>query len=322
MDKKFTKEHPVQVLSIGTKILLKDVMDQYLRSLGEVKTYYASKLSSAMQSYHEKRPEVIFCEQSFPEGSAQEFIEAIGGLDSSGDRYFVLAAESASDTLVALAMENGVDEILVKPFAIGNILQIMERFTEKRALLKHEWVKELRAAKKSLLEKRFQEAEELFAAVAKKHPRNCPAMLDCADFFLRRGQPAKALQLLDLVLAEVPQHAKALHLCGCALRKLGRLQEAAAKLTQANAISPANPLRNIELAETYVAMAEEQVVAALKTESESSALILRRAQFQLLRKDYASLVTYLDSKRAYLSEAGRKEAESLVGIAKKIAGLR
>ena len=52
------------------------------------------------------------------------------------------------------------------------------------------------------------------------------------------------------------------------------------------------------------------------------ALILRKAQLQLLRRDYGSLVTYLDSKRAYLSDAGKKEAEALSALAKKMAGLR
>ncbi len=323
MNKKlFTKEQPLHVLSIGTRILVKDVMDQYLRSLGEVKTYYASKLSVAVQSFNDKRPAVIFCEQSFPEGSALEFIEAIGGLDSAGDLYFVLAVEGITEALVALATEKGVDEILVKPFAIGGILQIMERFTAKRVLSEHDWMKDIRAGKTAYLEKRFQEAEELYGAVARKYPKNSRALLDCADFFLRRQQPGKALSLLEAVHNESPDHVRTLHLYGCALRRLGRFQEAAEKHIRASSLSPANSMRNIELADTYIAMAEEQVLHALKSESESSALILRRAQFQLIRKDYGALITYLDSKRAYLSEAGRKEAENLLALARKFAGLR
>src|SRR4051812_22734096 len=151
MTKKFSKENPVHVLSVGTRILVKDVMDQYLRTLGEVKTFYASKLSSALESYNEKRPAVIFCEHSFPEGSALEFIEAIGGLDTASDRYFVLATEAASDELVSLAMEKGIDELLIKPFATDNIMQIMERFIDKREMATQDWVTELRVAKTALV---------------------------------------------------------------------------------------------------------------------------------------------------------------------------
>jgi DNA-binding NarL/FixJ family response regulator len=322
MTKKFTKENPAFILNIGTRILVKDVMDQYLRTLGEVKTFYASKLSSAVESYKEKRPAVIFCEYGFPEGSALEFIEAIGGLDSASDRYFVLATEAASDDLVALAMEKGIDEILVKPFATDNILQIMERYLEKRAAATQDWVKELRDAKQSFLEKRFQESDELYGATAKKHWHNAGVLLDCAEHFLRRQQPQKSLPLLEKVLGESPDHVRALHLHGATLRRLGRLSDAARQLTRANSLSALNTVRNLELADTYVALADEQITAALKAESESSSLILRRAQVQLLRREYGALVTYLDSKRSFLSEAGKKEAEAYVALAKKLGGLK
>jgi CheY-like chemotaxis protein len=322
MDKKIPKGQAVHVLSIGTRILVKDVMDQYLRSLGEVKTFYASKLSVAIENYREKRHSVIFCEQSFPEGSALEFIEAIGGLDSASDRYFVLAAESTSDDLVALAMEKGIDEILVKPFATDHIMQIMERYLEKRNATQIDWVSDLRPAKKAYLEKRFQEAEELYGAAAKRHWHNAAVLLDCAEFFISRNQPQKAAPLLEKVLGESPDHVRALHLHGQALRKLGRFQEAARQFSRASSFSPLNSMRNVELAETYIQMAEEQIQGALKAENESSSLILRKAQYQLLRKDYAALVTYLDAKKPYLSETGKKEADSYVTLAKKLAGLK
>lgn len=322
MNKKIPKDQPVHVLSIGTKILVKDVMDQYLRTLGEVKTFYASKLSVAVEAYRDKRHSVIFCEQSFPEGSALEFIEQIGGLDSASDRYFVLAAESASDDLVALAMEKGIDEILVKPFATDHIMQIMERYLEKRALTDVDWMVDLRAAKKSYLEKRFQEAEELYGSAAKKHWHNSAVLLDCAEFFIMRSQPQKAVPPLEKVLGDSPDHVRGMHLYGQALRKLGRLQESAKNLLRASTFSPLNSVRNIELAEVYIMMAEEQVAAAMKIEDESSSLIIRKAQYQLLRKDYASLVTYLDAKKPFLSEQGKKEADAYIALGKKFAGLK
>lgn len=322
MDKKFPKGQTLNVLSIGTRILVKDVMDQYMRSLGEVKTFYASKLSTAIENYREKRHSVIFCEQSFPEGSALEFIDAIGGLDTAGDRYFVLAAESSSDDLVALAMEKGIDEILVKPFATEHILQIMDRFIDKRAMENTDWVRDLRAAKKAYHEKRFQEAEELHGAAAKAHWHNSAVLLDCAEFFIGRNQPQKAMPLLEKVLGESPDHVKGLHLHGQALKKQGRFAEAARQLSRANSFSPLNSVRNVELAEVYVCMAEEQIQNAQKAENESSSLILRKSQYMMLRKDYAALVTYLDAKKPYLSESGKKEADAYVVLAKKLAGIR
>jgi CheY-like chemotaxis protein len=319
---KVSKEKPIQVLNIGTKILLKDVMDTYLRSLGEVKTFYAQKLSTALDSYKEKQPKIIFCEQSFPEGGALEFIQGIGGLAASADQYFVLAAEAASDDLVALAVEKGVDEILVKPFSTENISQIVERYLEKSAMGSLEWVKDLRVARQSFSEKRFQEADELFSTAARKFPGNANVQMECAEFFLGRGNPKLTHSLLVGVLADSPENSRALHLMGVALKRLGSLREAAEHLLKALALSPLNSLRNVELADAYLLMAEEQIQAALKTESEHSGLILAKARYQLVRKDYMGMVTYLDAKRAFLSEAGKKESDILAAIAKKLGGIK
>lgn len=319
---KIPKDKPLHVMSIGTRILLKDVMDQYLRSLGEVKTFYASKLSSALESYQSKRPHIIFCESSFQEGGLLEFLSGIGGIDPSADMYFVLATEQSSDDHVALALELGIDEILLKPFATENIHQIVERFLDKRAMAEQPWNKDLRAARAAFDEKRFQEAEELYAGTAKKHFSQPLVLMECGEFFLKRGNAQAAQALAERVLTDSPDNARALNISGGALKKLGKFREAAERFLRASKISPLNSLRNVELAETYMSMAEEQIVAALKTDNESSSLILTKARYQLLKKDYAGVVTYLDNKKAFLSEAGKKEAEFLVAAGKKFGGIR
>jgi CheY-like chemotaxis protein len=316
------KTEPLHVLSIGTKILIKDVMDTYLRSLGEVKTFYASKMSTALETYRDKRPQIIFCEHSFPEGSALEFIRAIGGLPPSGDQYFVLASEEHSDALVALASEKGMDEILVKPFSAENIHQIVKRYKEKKESLKHDWVVDLRNARKSFEEKRFQEAEELYAAASKKYEKNSMVQLEVADFFVARNLLNPAKSILEWILSESPENVTALQLMGTVYKKAGKLKEASDKLRKSTALSPINSLRQAELAEIYVLMAEEQIVQALKLETENSNLILARARFQMLRKDCSATVTYLDVKKPYLSEAAKKEAEILSAICKKLGGIK
>ncbi len=319
---KIPKDRPLHVLSIGTKILMKDVMDQYLRSLGEVKTFYASKMSTAVEAFKEKKPNIIFCEQTVPEGSALEFIQQIGGLELSGDYYFVLATEQASEGLVTLAVEKSMDEVLVKPFSIDHIHQIVERYFEKRSMEKEDWVTDLRTAKQSYMEKRFQEAEELYVAAAKKYPSNSSVAIECADFLLQRKYPQHAQTMLEKILSEAPMNVRAIHLLGSSLKRQGKFREAVEKFTTANDYSPLNTLRRMELAETYLMMAEDQIQTALKAEDENSTLFLSKARFQLVRKDYGALVNYLDAKRAFLSEAGKKDADLLIALAKKLAGIK
>ena len=106
------------------------------------------------------------------------------------------------------------------------------------------------------------------------------------------------------------------------MKKLGRFREAVAAFNKANDLSPLNSLRMVELAETYVFMAEDQITSALKAETENSNLILTKAKYQLLRRDYVNLVVYLDAKRAFLNEAAKKEADNISLLAKKIGGIR
>lgn len=319
---KIPKDVSLGILSIGTRILMKDVMDQYLRSLGDVKTYYASKLSVAVSSYQEKRPNIIFCEQTFQEGSALDFIQAIGGLSPNEDQYFVMATEAASDSLVTLAMEKNVDEIIVKPFSTENIHQVVERYLEKKKMAGLEWSKTLSSAKQAFREKRFQEAEELFVKAAKEQGDNPTVAMDCAEFFIYKKDLAKAHAYLDRILSATPENARALHLMGLVYKKSGKLAEAADRFLLASKVSPLNSHRNLEMAETYLQLAEEQVVQALKGDEENSNLILMRARYQLLRKDYTSVVVYLDAKKAFLSDAGKKEADFLTALSKKLGGIK
>jgi cytochrome c-type biogenesis protein CcmH/NrfG len=219
-------------------------------------------------------------------------------------------------------VEKGIDEVLVKPFSIENIHQIVERYFEKSAMAELDWVKEMRQARQSFRENRFQEAEVLFVLAARKFPANANVLLEAAEFFLGRGNPKQAYDYLESVLKESPDNVRALHLMGRALKKSGHYNEAALRFLRATALSPMNSLRNGELAETYLFMAEEQIQAALKNENEHPGLILSKARYQLVRKDYAALVTYLDAKRSYLSEAAKKEADTIVAIAKKLGGFK
>jgi predicted Zn-dependent protease len=234
----------------------------------------------------------------------------------------VLATENSSNELVALAVEKGVDEILVKPFATENIHQIVERYLEKKEQSGSDWVKDLRVAKQSYREKRFQEAEELMAAAAKKYPANANVQLEVAEFFLSRNYPQQSFAVAEKLLRDAPDNVRSLHLMASSLRKLGRAKEASEYFLRAAALSPLNSLRNVELAETYVQLADEQIQAALKSENENSSLILTKAKYQLLRKDYMGLVTYLDAKRAFLSEPAKKEADIFVAIAKRLGGIK
>src|SRR3989344_5478059 len=110
-------DRSLSILNIGTEILVKDVMDQYLRSLGDIKTYYASSMGVAIDTFRRQKINVVFSELGFKAGSAEEFIKEIGGLDISTDLFFVLASSQDSKEIRFLQKELNIDEFLLKPFS-------------------------------------------------------------------------------------------------------------------------------------------------------------------------------------------------------------
>lgn len=318
----FAKKTPINILNIGTRILLKDVMDQYLRSLGDIRTYYASKLSVAVESFRQHSIQIVFCEEFFPEGSALDFIEAIGGLSVCADRYFVLATETQSDELVSLAMEKSIDEILVKPFATEDITKIIERYFEKKEALKKDWCKDLNKAITANEQKRFQEAGGLFSGLLSKYPDNMPLLLEAAGFFYGQNRTEEATRVLEKVLAVNPSNAKALHLQGLCFKRVGKFKEALDNFYQSNQVSPMNSHRYADIVDTLLQMADERSAYALKSDAENSALILARLKIMVIRREYRQAVQYMETRRSIISEQDRKEVDIYLALAKKMAGLK
>ncbi len=318
----FTKKNPINILNIGTRILLKDVMDQYLRSLGEIRTYYASKLSTAVESYRQHEVQIVFCEEFFPEGSALDFIEAIGGLNVCADRYFVLATENQSDELVSLAMEKSIDEILVKPFATEDITKIIERYVEKKENLKQDWCVDLGKAISANEQKRFQEAAALFTGLLSKYPDNMPLLVEAAQFFYNQNRTEEAFRILDKILSVNPSNARALHLHGLCLKRTARFKEALEAFYQSNQVSPMNSHRYMDIVDTLLQMADERSAYALKADAENSALILSRLKIMVIRREYRQALQYMETRRVILTENDRKEGDIYLAVARKMAGIK
>ncbi len=319
---KITKENPLQILSIGTQILVKDVMDQFLRSLGEVKTFYASKLPVALKTFRENRPQIIFCEQFFTEGGAIDFIQSIGGLSLDTDLYFVVAAETNSEALMAMAVEQGIDELLIKPFSIENIEQIVGRYLAKQEGQRSAWCKDLRAARNAEASKRFQESERLCSELLVKYKNDLNMVLACGELSLLRGKNELALDCAERGMKANANNARAMVLAARASKNLGKFREALVLLNRAANISPLNYQWMAEIADLYILMADEQVNAASRMATENGRLILRKARILFIRKEHASVVQLLENKRAYLSDEQRREADNLTAASKKIVGLK
>jgi tetratricopeptide (TPR) repeat protein len=312
----------MNILNVGTKILLKDVMDQYLRSDGDVRTYYGQRLSSALKALDEREYQLIFSEWKFPGGSVLDLVAALGGLVPSSNTYFVLAMEEVDQGLVALAGELGIDELLIRPFSTEHLSALKARAMAKAERRRGGQWEKMELARRAYRGKRTQESDNQYLEVLKEFRADPAVLLETGEYFLARGVPERALTIFEELDRVEPSKARVLHGLGRAQKQLGRFREAVQSLEKANSLSPDHSLRRSELASTYLSMAAEELVLALRRDGENGALILERAYLFLGRKDYAAAVSYLESKSSYFEEKERKEAESLLAAAKKLGGLR
>lgn len=312
----------VEILGIGTEILTKDVMDQFLRSLGGIKTYYASKLSMALETYKEKHISVVLCEHEFQDGTIQSFINKIGGIDVSIPRYFVVASKEMSPELEALRKELHVDEVLLKPFNTEDIHALIKRALAKVAKAPEDWEKDLRIAREAEAGKRFQVADAFYKAMLKKYPGEPKLMLELADYYLRAGKLDVCEDLLEQIVVRDPAAVRAISLMGSLMKKKGNIKLAIQYLKDASTISPWNSQRATEIAECEIMVAEETLRKGIESDPYSSANHLILIKALTIRGQYTKAIRHIEMKMSFMRDEDKKEAEVYLAVCKKLSGLR
>ncbi len=320
--KENAKDLSMDILSIGTEILTKDVMDQFLRSLGGIKTYYASKLSVALETYREKNISIVFCEHQFQDGTVQSFINRIGGVDVSEPRYFIVASKDASPELEALRKELNIHEVLLKPFSTEDVLGIVTRAIERIQKKPEDWLYDLRICREAYQAKRFNEAEQFFKGYIKKYGNHGAALLEAVEYFLINNKLDVVEELLERILLTEPNSARALGMLGILHKKKGNIPLGLQYLRDAHAISPLNSARSYEMAEAEIILAEDQLRKSIEHDPFSSANHVMYIKLLVNRGQFTKAIKHMETKREFFGEEDKKEAEIYVSLAKKLAGLK
>ena len=311
----------LQVLSVGTKILTKDVMDQYLRSLGDIKTFYGSKLNFAISTFNEKKIDLVFCEMNFGDSSAQYFLKKIGGIGALKEYYFVIASEETNAEYERLRMELGVDAVMVKPFNAEKIKKIVDEAWQKKQQVKFAWLTELRQAKRAESEKRYVEAETIYLKCGRSYSDNPIVLVELADYLIAKNKLEKAEAVLHKLLGIVPDDLRAMWLMGLLERKKGNFTAALRFLKDAQDLSPLNQLRVQDIAETNFYQAGAESRRATILDEFYSDAILTHGKSLCVTAQYAACIQYLEVQMGKLSVEQKNIAEAYIELAKKLGNI-
>lgn len=315
-------EKELSVLTVGTEILAKDLMDQYLRSLGPVSTYYASRLELALETFQKQKIDIIFCELNFSNGSINQFLQKIGGLHYGSDIFCVVAARDNSPELESLRFELSIDEILVKPFNAETIRATVERALKKLHGPKAVWAVELKVALEAERSKRFVEAESFFQRALQRHPEVLEVSLEVARYWLDRGRYGECETLLEKISVKHPNDVRVLDFFGRLLKRQDKHRRAMELLEKAQGLSPLNSIRAMELADNYMLQAVDLARTALRLDEHDSSAHMLIMRVLAARHQYAAALTVAELKQGYVASEHAKEFSAYVQLVKNLGKLK
>jgi tetratricopeptide (TPR) repeat protein len=135
------------------------------------------------------------CDMDMPVMNGLDFLTELRESGELDRAPFCLTMDNVNKEKIRLAVENGVDEILVKPFTLGDIgPKLRAAFTKFHNPNNPERVYEL--AKQSLRDEKLDVAETIYKDLAANAPKAARPVVGLARIEVKRNNPEKALQLL------------------------------------------------------------------------------------------------------------------------------
>lgn len=311
----------ISILNVGTKILAKDVMDQYLRTLGDFRTHYAQNMSAALRVFGETNIQVLITEVDLPDGSAYRLVKELGGDKGLSDLYIILALESRSEPFLNLATEIEANAVMIKPFSAQELKTQIERYQAWKAMPKEPWVTLVEEAKMAVRDRRYRDAEIHLLDAIKVSPLNPGPHYKAGLYFLEKQDLGVAEKLLKKAIELKADYVPAMATLGrlyLQKRDLGKAEE---MLSKAHAISPLNPDRLSDLVRMYLEQAVDICKTSLRVDPSEQAARLMLGKLKALQKDYVSCVQELEKVLPDLRDSARTEAQTFMALARKLGGI-
>ena len=184
----------------------------------------------------------IVCDMEMPIMGGLELLGELRERTDLDRPPFCLSMDQVSKERLMLAVENGVDEILVKPFTLGDIYPKVHMSWKKFHNPKNpEKVYEL--AKIALRDKKFDIADKVYGMLASSSDKSARPHVGLARSSLGRGDPTKALEHLAAAELRNKSYVHVFAARGEIYAQMKKFDEALKCFEQAITLSPLNPVR-------------------------------------------------------------------------------
>jgi len=321
MEKVDTNDDSINLLNIGTQILLKDIMDQFIRNLGKHKTHYATKISSAWTALKERPIDIIIIEFELQDGTAFSFIQKLRQFKEYDGIFLAIATEQGNNEVIAAASELDVDFLLQKPFSSLEIKQLIEDFGKFRK--KPDPIRDaVKKADQAFRDKDYTAAAKIFLELTNKSSQDVYVLAKAGLYYLKVPQLDIAEQHLKKAYALDPNDILVMHGLGLLNWRLKNFSKAFHYLAEAQMLSPYNPDRAIFLGKLLNTWGLDFLKKACNKDPKNTELHYLYAKTLIFQKDYQKGMQELKLAGIDKSHSDFKEANALMGFCQKVAAVK
>lgn len=126
-----TSGHRVRVLIVEDTLELAEIMKAAIRNM-EVIVFHEARGTSALQSYHTVRPDLVLLDIGLPDMSGWKLLDAIKETQTESIRPMVCVITAFGDPANRLMGKlQGVDSYLIKPFTLDDVRGIVQKVIDE-----------------------------------------------------------------------------------------------------------------------------------------------------------------------------------------------
>jgi tetratricopeptide (TPR) repeat protein len=311
---KLDPEQPIMVVEDQQDLRL--IIVHQLKKLQFTKIKQASNGLDALDIMQEN-PGIsgVICDLDMPVMGGMDLLTELRERTDIDRPPFCLSMDNVSKERLMLAIENGVDEVLVKPFTLSDIYPKVHMSWKKFHNPKNpEKVYEM--AKVALRTKDFEKAEKIYKLLADSSKESARPLVGLARVAIGRNDPMKALEYLNTAEARNKSFVHVFSERGLIFSLMKSYDDAYREFEQAIEISPLNPVRYQTAADVLFKRerypdAINLLEKAVKLGLEFKQLYHYLSQAYFATKDYPKALKYVKSALAiepenltYLNQMG------------------
>jgi tetratricopeptide (TPR) repeat protein len=315
----------VCILNVGTKLLTKDLMDQYIRSLGHYsayKTYYAPNFNHAIRSLNENDISIIISELEFEGGTFFKLLKSINWNPDYSKQYIILALEEKiTPQMQALIYELEIQATLIKPFTALDLKRELERYQLIKSQPLQPWQALLKEAYRAHEERRYTDVDLNFKEAIKASPDNPIPLLRAALYFIKqKNEYAVSEKLLLRALELNPNLPQVLSALGFLYLRKKEYEKSFEYYQKANKISPLNSERMLEMVKLFIDWSIELCQTASRVSFGDAMAKLNLGKLLSVSGDYAGAIKALSNILNDIPREKVTEAQTFSALARKLGG--